>query len=580
MNLPPQTLLQSRYEIQEPVEQDAAGARYRGLDLRLGREVSIRTFPLPPPQANEDYRAMDTRMSQVVALRHPGIEIFLDMGFHQRLGIVVSEWAPGGHAGHLVQDGPLGEPQALGFLHHLLDILEVAHGQGVAHGRLCPSAVVPNPEGGLRLRSLSLGPTDLLAEDSPYRAPEGGTPSPGADFYACGVLLKDMVGPHPTPGTAALIQGLLDPDPERRIALVRDLRHRHAPVSPPAPPSPWWRSRRLALILGLALLVAAGWWTRPGHREQPEANAAYRRGRFSLARRTVVDFKKAEEAFLEALHLDPQEYRASSGLAITYALQGVHGAIPLEVARDKAQRAAQAALALQKDDGEATATLAYLAFRFDWEWDRADTLFKRAVAQDPANPLVRHWHGFYLSAAGRHREAVAELREALRLDPVDLQTMTNLGVAQAWGGDLEGGLATLRRVVDMDPRFRSAWDRIHLLLESHGRITEALGVHRTMAKAGMLEASALAALEKAFEDGGETGYLRARLGQLRPDALVVTAGLYVQLGMRDDAFQAIDTCVRNRDLYVVWIPGDPIYRPLHTDPRYRDFLRRIRYPGF
>jgi len=309
-----------------------------------------------------------------------------------------------------------------------------------------------------------------------------------------------------------------------------------------------------------------------------EAASAYRRARYSLAKRTGADLRKAEVGFLEALRLEPGNPSALAGLAQTYALQSVHEVRPIQEGKVLAREAAQGALARVPAQAEARAVLAYLAFRFDWDWELADRLFQEAVRSDPRDAMVRHWYGFYLSTAGRHDEGIAQLREAARLDPVDLQNLTNLGVAEVWSGRLEAGLATLRKVTELDPTFNSGWDRLMRSLESAGRIPEALEAARAMVPLGTQTPRSLARLELAYRRGGSAGYLQKRLESQGQEPSIPRASFAALLGRRERALADLDACVKRHDLFVVWAPCDPAFRSLHGDPGFERFLANIRHP--
>ena len=63
-------------------------------------------------------------------------------------------------------------------------------------------------------------------------------------------------------------------------------------------------------------------------------------------------------------------------------------------------------------------SLAFVRFNYDWDWSGAERGFQRAIELDPDYPNAHHWYADYLSAIGRHEQAIAESERARRLDPL------------------------------------------------------------------------------------------------------------------------------------------------------------------
>ena len=63
------------------------------------------------------------------------------------------------------------------------------------------------------------------------------------------------------------------------------------------------------------------------------------------------------------------------------------------------------------------------------------------------------WHSAYLSALGRHDEAVKEQKRAVELDPVSLIVNTNLGRAYYFAGQYDLAIQQLHTTLALDPNF-------------------------------------------------------------------------------------------------------------------------------
>ena len=64
----------------------------------------------------------------------------------------------------------------------------------------------------------------------------------------------------------------------------------------------------------------------------------------------------------------------------------------------------------------------------------------------------------------------------------------------------------------------------------------------------------------------------ARFSKLR------AAAVWTALGDKDQAFRLIFTAVKERSDLSVFLKVDPNFDDLHSDPRWKEFLRRMRFP--
>src|SRR4030095_8428765 len=110
----------------------------------------------------------------------------------------------------------------------------------------------------------------------------------------------------------------------------------------------------------------------------PEAYQAYMRGRAYWNKRTAENVKKAIEQFQQSADKDPNYAMAYVGLADCYLLLGEYTGVPSSDTIPKSMAFTERALQLDPSLGEAHTTLAW-SYGFLWQWERADSEFKRAI---------------------------------------------------------------------------------------------------------------------------------------------------------------------------------------------------------
>jgi serine/threonine-protein kinase len=155
----------------------------------------------------------------------------------------------------------------------------------------------------------------------------------------------------------------------------------------------------------------------------PAAHDLYLQGRSFWNQRTAGALRTAVRYFERAIALDSSYAEAYAGLAQAYVLfpnydvSNYDVSLPRE-AYPKAEAAALRALALDSTLAEAHAALAVGKRNYEWDWPGAEREFRRALALDPSDATAHSWYAGYLSATGRHAEALAEIDRALALDPL------------------------------------------------------------------------------------------------------------------------------------------------------------------
>ncbi len=100
--------------------------------------------------------------------------------------------------------------------------------------------------------------------------------------------------------------------------------------------------------------------------------------------------------------------------------------------------------------------------------DAAVKFLRRAIEQQPSNPLYHHSLGEVLRATRQNAAAIAAYRRAFALQPERHATGIDLGDMLAQAGYSEDALATYRTLLAASPAFGPAYSRIATLLFERG----------------------------------------------------------------------------------------------------------------
>ena len=191
-----------------------------------------------------------------------------------------------------------------------------------------------------------------------------------------------------------------------------------------------------------------------------EAYRLYLQGRYYWNQRTAEGLQQGSEYFNQVISKDPNYAPAYTGLADCYALLNVYNVVPATDVYPKAQAAAAKALELDESLAEAHTSLAFVRYRYYWDWAQAEQHFKRAIELKSDYATAHQWYSAFLAASGRHNEAVAEARRAHELEPFSLTIYADLVRHLYYARRYDEAIAECRKLIETDQKF----DRGHVEL--------------------------------------------------------------------------------------------------------------------
>jgi len=184
---------------------------------------------------------------------------------------------------------------------------------------------------------------------------------------------------------------------------------------------------------------------------------AYLLGRQKMARRTSKALQEAVGHFSEAIRLDSRYGLAYVGLADTYALMGRYGTLDNREVLDNAEPAAERALQLDDQLGEAYASLGSVRL-LQRDFVAAEQAYKQALELNPNYAPAYDGYGLLMRWGFARREEALELHQtALGLDPLSIPI--NMAVVEDYLelGRFEDALARCQRIIEIDPDYPRAY---------------------------------------------------------------------------------------------------------------------------
>jgi hypothetical protein len=250
------TLREGRFVILGTLGEGAQGQTFDGVDKRVGQPVAIKRFDVRGATSWKDVDLAEREARVLQSLSHPRLPRYVDRFEEDGALYLVMEKIEGASLAALRKRGEtLSERDVGRLLHDAAEVLDYLHGRSppVIHRDLKPGNVLRRPDGSFAFVDFGAVRDKLRPEGGStvvgtfgYMAPEQfqGRALPGSDVYAIGATAMAMLTgkepealPHRGLGIdvraalrgrasdrlVAILEKMLDPDPDRRAARIGPL---------------------------------------------------------------------------------------------------------------------------------------------------------------------------------------------------------------------------------------------------------------------------------------------------------------------------------------------------------------------
>lgn len=292
--------------------------------------------------------------------------------------------------------------------------------------------------------------------------------------------------------------------------------------------------------------------------------------------------RAALEYLKRAIQDDSTYAPAWAAIGLVY-LEGPSGPAAYQDDVARARQALERALTLDPDLGLAHSVKAQIEHESDWNWAAAERDFKRAIELTPSLFEAHHMYSHLLMDMGRAEESLEQSRTALALDPLNPAATLHMGWHHLNDGQFDDAIAQYKATLRLDPSYAAAYAQLSVAYVLSGRLDEAAAAWRKRLELtggpDSLLMSAIIAVKRGRTDEAMRMVSRmidgASRGDVEPyDVAIVLA----QLGRKDDAFLWLDRAISKRVRGVTMLKSDPLFRALHSDPRFAALLRRMGLP--
>jgi Flp pilus assembly protein TadD len=256
------------------------------------------------------------------------------------------------------------------------------------------------------------------------------------------------------------------------------------------------------------------------------------------------------------------------GLTARYSIDYSQGLVPLTVHFDASGSAC---------------TLGTIS-SFEWDWEGAMEAFRRAMDIDPSYYSPISAYGCCLLVIGRLDEARRYLVRALETEPFSIVSIHLLVATYIRSGDSEAARDVMRDYLRLFAELPAPHYLKGQLLFLDGDVDGGLASLRRAVDISNHAPAHVSALGWACATSGREREAREMLGELLEQSGTkyvspyLIAKVYAGLNEVDIAFDCLDRAVQGRDASALWILGDETLENLRGDIRFADVLQRMNLP--
>ncbi len=311
-----------------------------------------------------------------------------------------------------------------------------------------------------------------------------------------------------------------------------------------------------------------------------EAYNLYLQGRYFWNRRYEVGTMKAMEYFENAAEKDPAYALPHVGIADTYIVLGYYGFMPFKEAFPNAIAAAEKALQLDPNLGEAHNSLAFCKGVYEWDWKTSEKGYELAVTEAPNDATTRTWYAIILNALSKHSEAVVQASKALELEPLSPIINALVGWIYGIAGQYSQGIGQLNKSLQMDPNLPMGHLWLAQIMIESGESADMAVKHLEIASDGGF-AYALGHLGWAYGIAGRREKalkIIDELNKIEKDKYVQPiqrALVYMGIDEIDLAFKHLDKAFKEKDAFLTHLDSFKMFDVLRKDKRFDTLLEKV-----
>ncbi|MDW3651174.1 MAG: adenylate/guanylate cyclase domain-containing protein [Bacteroidia bacterium] len=320
----------------------------------------------------------------------------------------------------------------------------------------------------------------------------------------------------------------------------------------------------------------------------PEAYLLFLKARKILTNGNFSEFEHASELLETALKLAPSLSTIYSELGYYYLSRGTAlGDLTPGIAKAKASPYLQKAISLDTNNSDAYVYQAYSSLWLDWDFAGAEKALEKAKKHQEEDYFAsRSLLYMYAGQLGKVDTLLAELSIINPLDP-HLEVMK--GMSLFYKRDFQKAIQQLKYAQSLNIFEYDTYKflaKIYLELHQYGEAIQVLENGLEQMRVNMNTPYMLAEKAIAHYKVGQRKETELIIKQLQENWNTTKVGspafflglIYANIGDSNTAFEWLEKSYEDHEVEMLWLKMDPLTKPLHDDPHYKNLLDRVGFP--
>jgi TolB-like protein len=311
---------------------------------------------------------------------------------------------------------------------------------------------------------------------------------------------------------------------------------------------------------------------------------------FLQATQVMGQQEYVQQLLEKAIVLDPGFADAYATLAFFWLIQGndLYGKLSREQVLEKTEPLLKKALQLDNNSVIAHTYLASLRLWYDWDFKAIEKEFQIVNQLNPSSSDAYLEFVQYLLIIGRFEDALTMSKNSFNDYDVTGHKYVSMALAYCYSGQQEKALETVDtylNIFQIDNFLLSNSIRIYVSLGKYDKVIELFEKNLANKSVNDLSDCFLGYLGIAYFKTGRKGQSTAFLNELSSKSMKPSVGspsyfaatVYAAMDEKDKALQLLQKAYTDREVDMVWLKVDPLFKQLHGDPRFENLLQKIGF---
>ena len=302
-----------------------------------------------------------------------------------------------------------------------------------------------------------------------------------------------------------------------------------------------------------------------------------------------LTFDQSKSMLERVIILDPGYADAYSTLANLWIYSGGHDAVvEREKVLEKAEPLLEKSLQLDKNSLDAHSAMASLRLYYFWDFKSVEKQYQLCKQLNPSNSDIRMPFSDYLLASGKSTEAFSLTKKAFDLNKNSADYWVQMSLAYYYNDQQEKALETIQTAEQLFPNDDFVFINSIRLLDYLGKYDKAIELFENKTEGIQLNdlipyylGHIGIAYFKTHNKSKSAIFLNELLSRSRKSPVgspsFFASAVYTAMGEKDNALQSLEKAYSDHEVEMYWLKVEPLFRPLHGDPRFENILLKIGF---